>query len=99
MSDSNKPPTPTELTRYWANEAASQMRRADTAEMERDAWRTKFRQIEDELNTYRRGVMAAQGHLEAKLALVERYGADQWRRGNAGKDPQEFEEWRREVQP
>ena len=27
---------------------------------------------------------------------IDRYGADQWRRGNAGKDPQEFEEWRRE---
>lgn len=23
----------------------------------------------------------------------ERYGADQWRRGNAGKEPQEFSEW------
>lgn len=33
---------------------------------------------------------------EAQLAQVNRYGADQWRRGNAGKDPQEFEEWRRE---
>jgi len=31
-----------------------------------------------------------------KLVLANRYGADQWRRGNAGKDPQEFEEWRRE---
>ena len=30
------------------------------------------------------------------LAKVERYGADQWRRGNAGKEPQEFDEWRRE---
>lgn len=30
----------------------------------------------------------------------ERYGADQWRRGNAGKEPQEFEEWQREqAQP
>jgi hypothetical protein len=29
---------------------------------------------------------------------IDRYGADQWRRGNAGKDPQEFDEWRR-VQP
>lgn len=30
---------------------------------------------------------------EAQLALVERYGADQWRRGNTGKEPQEFGEW------
>ena len=36
---------------------------------------------------------------DALLALVERYGADQWRRGNAGKDPQEFAEWRKEAQP
>jgi len=36
--------------------------------------------------------------LRAQLALVERYGADQWRRGNAGREPQEFAEWRREVQ-
>ena len=33
---------------------------------------------------------------DAQLALVERFGADQWRNGNAGRDPQEFEEWRRE---
>lgn len=32
-------------------------------------------------------------------ALVERYGADQWRRGSAGKDPQEFDEWQKEAQP
>ena len=31
------------------------------------------------------------------LASIERYGADQWRRGNAGKDPQEFAEWQREI--
>ena len=30
---------------------------------------------------------------------IESYGADQWRRGNAGKEPQEFEEWQREAQP
>ena len=30
------------------------------------------------------------------LADVARYGADQWRRGNAGQEPQEFEEWRME---
>ncbi len=30
------------------------------------------------------------------LEDIERYGADQWRRGNAGKDPQEFDEWQRE---
>ena len=32
-------------------------------------------------------------------ALVERYGADQWRRGNAGREPQEFDEWQKEAQP
>ena len=32
---------------------------------------------------------------EAQLALVERYGADQWRRGNSGKEPQELHEWQR----
>ncbi len=32
------------------------------------------------------------------LAKVERYGADQWRRGNAGKEPQEFDEWKREQE-
>ena len=30
------------------------------------------------------------------LALADRYGADQWRRGNAGQEPQEFDEWQRE---
>lgn len=30
---------------------------------------------------------------EAQLAEVGAYGADQWRRGHRGKDPQEFEEW------
>jgi hypothetical protein len=35
---------------------------------------------------------------EAKLTLVERYGADQWRRGNAGKEPQEFNEWQRDLE-
>jgi len=30
------------------------------------------------------------------LADADRYGADQWRKGNAGKEPQEFDEWRRE---
>ncbi len=33
--------------------------------------------------------------LRGQLALVDRYGADQWRNGNAGREPQEFEEWRR----
>lgn len=33
---------------------------------------------------------------ETALLRVERYGADQWRRGNACKDPQEFDEWLRE---
>jgi len=33
------------------------------------------------------------------LAAIDRYGADQWRRGNAGKDPQEFDEWQKEAQP
>ena len=28
---------------------------------------------------------------------VERYGANQWRRGNAGQEPQEFSEWQREI--
>lgn len=36
---------------------------------------------------------------ETTLALADRYGADQWRRGNAGKDPQEFAEWQKEAQP
>ena len=36
---------------------------------------------------------------EALLTLADRYGADQWRRGNAGQEPQEFDEWRREAQP
>ena len=32
----------------------------------------------------------------AHLADVERFGADQWRSGNAGREPQEFLEWRRQ---
>ena len=28
---------------------------------------------------------------------IDRYGADQWRRGNAGQEPQEFDEWQRDV--
>jgi len=39
-------------------------------------------------------VMMSLDRWQEHLALVERYGADQWRRGNAGKDPQDFEEWR-----
>ena len=35
-----------------------------------------------------------------RLAIwTDRYGADQWRRGNAGKDPQGFSEWQKEAQP
>lgn len=30
---------------------------------------------------------------------IDRYGADQWRNGNAGREPQEFSEWRQEAQP
>ena len=41
-------------------------------------------------------VTAERDALAAQLALSERYGADQWRRGNAGQEPQEFEEWKRE---
>lgn len=26
---------------------------------------------------------------------IDRYGADQWRNGNAGREPQEWDEWRR----
>lgn len=29
------------------------------------------------------------------LASIERYGADQWRRGAGNKDPQDFAEWRK----
>ncbi len=36
--------------------------------------------------------------IKALLVDVERYGADQWRNGNAGKDPQEFAEWRKEQE-
>ncbi len=35
-----------------------------------------------------------------RLAIwADRYGADQWRRGNAGQEPQEFDEWQKEAQP
>ena len=35
-----------------------------------------------------------------RLAIwADRFGADQWRRGNAGKEPQEFDEWQKETQP
>ena len=36
---------------------------------------------------------------DALRAQADRYGADQWRRGNAGQEPQEFSEWQRKVQP
>lgn len=29
-------------------------------------------------------------------AQIDRYGADQWRSGNAGREPQEWDEWRQE---
>lgn len=31
------------------------------------------------------------------LASIDRYGADQWRRGAGNKDLQEFAEWQREI--
>lgn len=52
-------------------------------------------QLIDEAEKFKQRAEAA----EAQLALVERYGADQWRRGNAGREPQEFGEWQHEVQP
>ena len=36
---------------------------------------------------------------DALRAQADRYGVDQWRRGNAGQEPQEFSEWQRKVQP
>lgn len=37
--------------------------------------------------------------LRNQLALVESYGADQWSRGNRGRDPEEFAEWQRRTHP
>jgi len=52
--------------------------------------------IADELVAERDSLRQRAEAAEAKLAFVGRYGADQWRRGNAGQEPQDFEEWRRE---
>lgn len=63
----------------------------------------KFKQraeaAELELSHLRPEWQAMQQERDAAVALTNRYGADQWRRGNAGQEPQEFAEWQKEAQP
>ena len=59
--------------------------------------RDNLRERMQEANQYALGMEDNANELRAQLALVERYGADQWRRGNAGQEPQEFAEWRQET--
>jgi len=87
----------------WRLEAATLAdvygKRAEAAERERDAWK---QEADDERKSMRSAVRVMQERAEAaeaQLALVDRYGADQWRRGNAGQEPQEFGEWQKEAQP
>lgn len=61
---------------------------------ERDAAMSALR-----MNTGSKGsttVMMSLDRWTLHLADVERYGTEQWRNGNAGREPQEFSEWRRE---
>lgn len=70
----------------WAQEVEGAKARAGGLE----------RQLQAARNAVARAVSERQA-AEAKLALVDRYGADQWRHGNAGRDPQEFDEWQRQL--
>ena len=64
----------------------------DEAVRERDALALELSHLRPEWRT----VCAERDALRAQ---ADRYGADQWRRGNAGQEPQEFSEWQRKVQP
>ena len=61
----------------------------DEAVRERDALALELSHLRPEWRT----VCAERDALRAQ---ADRYGADQWRRGNAGQEPQEFSEWQRE---
>ena len=60
--------------------------------------RRRMEKLQAHVNAATQRTKAAEAQLAATRTAIERYGADQWRRGNAGKDPQEFEEWQREQQ-
>lgn len=50
-----------------------------------------------EIVTRHREEKARAEQAEAALTLVERYGAEQWRLGNKGADPEEFSEWQQRI--
>lgn len=61
--------------------------------------RTRIEGLQTNVNAAVERAKAAEQQLSLANSLVERYGVDQWRRGNGGQDPQEFEEWQQEAQP
>jgi len=48
-----------------------------------------------QLGRARREAARLNAQLDDLFALMDRYGADQWRRGNEGRAPQGFVEWRK----
>lgn len=50
-----------------------------------------------QLTAAQREVARLRRQLDDTFALVDAYGAAQWRRGNGGADPQDFIEWRKEM--
>ena len=103
----NQRSTPWALAEQWHNNRVEMEQRAartEQAEAERDA---AIKRAEAAVSALRLAT-GSKGSTTVIMSLevyemmldlqsqVDRYGADQWRRGNAGKEPQEFDEWRRE---
>lgn len=84
---------PAEKVTRWGGQMRTPY--SDLTERERESDREQADKIILSIRHLLEGAILADVYSE-RLGLVDRYGADQWRRGNAGKEPQEFEEWRLE---
>jgi len=85
---------PAEKAARWGGQMRTPY--SDLTEKERESDREQADKIILSIRDLLEGAILA-GVYSERLGLADRYGADQWRRGNAGQDPQEFDEWQKEV--
>lgn len=84
------------IFRASTREIADAMKKLVT---DRDEWKKRAEAAEAAALQLRLDLGSAVERSNRLAIWTDRYGADQWRRGNAGKDPQGFSEWQKEAQP
>ena len=86
-----------EATSLWTVSHLEQRVRELTAQLA--AVTARAEKAEAKLLELRLALGAAVERANRLAIWADRYGADQWRRGNAGQEPQDVDEWPKEAQP